>query len=64
MIFPDEIWDIIKSNLFRKNDINRRLFIKQMDFERSYVLQKYREEKRKMKMIILIDKIMEDYVEL
>jgi hypothetical protein len=64
MIVPDEIWDIIKSYLFRKNDINRRLFIKQMNLERSYFLQKYREEKRKMKMIMLIDKIMENYVEL
>jgi hypothetical protein len=35
-----------------------------MDLERFYVLQKYREEKRKMKMIMLIDKIMENYVEL
>jgi hypothetical protein len=31
MIFCDDIWKIIKSYLLNKNDINRRLFIKQMD---------------------------------
>jgi hypothetical protein len=33
MIFCDDIWEIIKSYLLNKNDINRRLFIKYLNKE-------------------------------
>jgi len=33
MIFCDDIWEIIKSFLLNKNDINRRLFIKYLNKE-------------------------------
>ena len=33
MIFPEEVWKIIKSYLMDTNEVNRRLFIKQIKMQ-------------------------------
>jgi hypothetical protein len=63
MIFDDDCWNIIKSYLFHKKDINYRLFIKNMKLSRSYISKQYKKEIMKWKMILLKDRLHEKYLE-
>lgn len=53
----EDCWIIIKSFMFNKKDINRRLFIKQLNFERYMLKELLKEEEKKWKWILFVDRI-------
>ena len=60
MIFNEDCWNIIKQYLFNKKDINYRLFMKQLKFEKMLISKENEKIKNKWKLVLLIDKIREN----
>ena len=56
----EDCWILIKSFMFNKKDINRRLFIKQLNFERNMLKELLKEEEKKWKWILFVDRIREN----